>query len=92
VAIFAVTYKYIDDPELINQIRPTHRVWLKELLDQEVLLVSGPMVNRAASLLVFRSDSVEELSTLLDNDPLEVAGVIEERIIEEWNTVFGPWS
>ena len=92
MAIFAVTYKYIDDPELINQIRPTHRVWLKELLDQEVLLVSGPMVNRAASLLVFRSDSVEELSTLLDNDPLEVAGVIEERIIEEWNTVFGPWS
>jgi uncharacterized protein YciI len=92
MAIFAVTYKYIDDPELINQIRPTHRVWLKELLDQEVLLVSGPMVNRAASLLVFRSDSAEELSSLLDNDPLEVAGVIEERIIEEWNTVFGPWS
>ncbi|MEN9604245.1 MAG: hypothetical protein RL545_934 [Actinomycetota bacterium] len=90
--IFAVTYKYIDDPELINQIRPTHRVWLKELLDQDILLVSGPMVNRAASLLVFRGESVEELSALLDNDPLEVAGVIEERIIEEWNTVFGPWS
>jgi uncharacterized protein YciI len=92
MAIYAVTYKYIDDPELINQIRPSHRVWLKELLDQDILLVSGPMVNRAASLLVFRSESVEELSSLLDNDPLEVAGVIEERIIEEWNTVFGPWS
>jgi uncharacterized protein YciI len=90
--IFAVTYKYIDDPELINQIRPPHRVWLKELLDQDILLVSGPMVNRAASLLVFRGETVEELSALLDNDPLEVAGVIEERIIEEWNTVFGPWS
>lgn len=90
--IFAVTYKYIDDPVLINQIRPSHRVWLKELLDQDILLVSGPMVNRAASLLVFRSESVEELGALIDNDPLEVAGVIEERIIEEWNTVFGPWS
>ena len=92
MAIFAVTYKYIDDPELINQIRPSHRVWLKELLDQNILLVSGPMVNRAASLLVFRSNSVEDLGSLLDNDPLEIAGVIEERIIEEWNTVFGPWS
>ena len=90
--IFAVTYKYIDDPELINQIRPPHRIWLKELLDQDILLVSGPMVNRAASLLIFRGETVEELSALLDNDPLEVAGVIEERIIEEWNTVFGPWS
>jgi uncharacterized protein YciI len=92
MAIYAVTYKYIDDPELINQIRPSHRVWLKELLDQGILLVSGPMVNRAAALLVFRSGSEEELSALLDRDPLEVAGVIEERIIEEWNTVFGPWS
>jgi uncharacterized protein YciI len=90
--IFAVTYKYIDDPELINQIRPPHRVWLRELLEQDILLVSGPMVNRAASLLVFRGETVEELSALLDNDPLEVAGVIEERTIEEWNTVFGPWS
>jgi uncharacterized protein YciI len=92
MAIFAVTYKYIDDPELVNQIRPPHRVWLQELLDQGVLLVSGPMVNRAASLLVFRSDSAEDLNALLDQDPLEVAGVISERMIEEWNTVFGPWS
>ncbi|MCX6485504.1 MAG: YciI family protein [Rhodoluna sp.] len=92
MAIFAVTYNYVDDPELVNQIRPPHRVWLQELLDQGVLLVSGPMVNRAASLLVFRSDSAEDLSALLDQDPLEVAGVISERMIEEWNTVFGPWS
>ncbi len=92
MAIYAVTYKYIDDPELINQIRPPHRVWLKELLDEGILLVSGPMVNRAAALLVFSASSEEELSALLDRDPLEVAGVIEERIIEEWNTVFGPWS
>ena len=92
MAIFAVTYKYVDDPDLINQIRPSHRIWLKDLLDQNELLVSGPMVNRAASLLVFRSESAEDLSALLDQDPLEVAGVITERIIEEWNTVFGPWS
>ena len=90
--IFAVTYKYIDDAELVNLIRPPHRVWLMELLDQNILLVSGPMVNRAASLLVFRSDSAESLGKLLDQDPLEIAGVITERIIEEWNTVFGPWS
>ena len=90
--IFAVTYKYLDDPELINQIRPTHRVWLGELLEQDVLLVSGPLVHRAASLLVFRAETADQLSALLDQDPLEIAGVITERTIEEWNTVFGPWS
>lgn len=92
MSIFAVTYKYIDDAELVTQIRPTHRLWLSELLEQGNLLASGPMVNRPASLLVFRADSLEELSSLLDRDPLEIAGVISERIIEEWNTVFGPWS
>jgi uncharacterized protein YciI len=90
--IFAVTYKYLDDPELINQIRPAHRVWLGELLEQDVLLVSGPLVHRAASLLVFRAETTDQLSALLDQDPLEIAGVITERTIEEWNTVFGPWS
>ena len=90
--IFAVTYKYLDDPELINQIRPAHRGWLGELLEQDVLLVSGPLVHRAASLLVFRAETANQLSALLDQDPLEIAGVITERTIEEWNTVFGPWS
>jgi len=54
--------------------------------------VSGPLVHRSASLLVFRAETADQLSALLDQDPLEIAGVITERTIEEWNTVFGPWS
>lgn len=89
---FAVTYHYIDDTQLINEIRPIHREWLSKQLEAGNLLASGPMVNRPAALLIWNSESIEELNSLLDNDPFEIAGAIDERIIEEWNTVFGPWS
>lgn len=89
---FAVTYHYTDDVEAINAIRPIHRQWLGEQLEAGALLASGPMVNRPAALLIWRAETIEELQRLLDNDPFEIAGVISERSIEEWNTVFGPWS
>ena len=89
---FAVTYHYVDDAELIGAIRPIHREWLGLQLEHGTLLASGPMVNRPAALLIWNAESIEELNLLLDQDPFEIAGVISERTIEEWNTVFGPWS
>ena len=89
---FAVTYHYSDDVDTVNEIRPIHREWLGEQLAVGKLLASGPMVNRPAALLIWNAGDIEELNALLDNDPFEIAGVITERTIEEWNTVFGPWS
>lgn len=90
--IYAVTYTFSSDPDEVNQIRPTHRVWLSEQLDNGSLLASGPMVDRPAALLIFKAESIEELNALLDQDPYEIAGVIGERTIEAWNPVFGPFS
>ena len=92
MSIFVVTYGYSADPIEVNQVRPTHRVWLEEQLENGSLLASGPMVDRPAGLLVFRAESIEALNNLLDQDPFELAGVIGERTIEEWNPVFGPFS
>lgn len=92
MANFAVTYKYVGDEALINEIRPVHREWLSIQLAAGALLASGPMVNRPAALLIWKAESIEALNKLLDNDPFEIAGAITERTIEEWNTVFGPWS
>jgi len=92
MSTFAVTYTFSAEPNEVNQIRPTHRVWLAEQLESGALLASGPMVDRPAALLIFRANSIEELNALLDQDPYEQAGVIGERTIEEWNPVFGPFS
>lgn len=92
MSVFVVTYGYDADPIELNQVRPTHREWLAQLLEKGTLLASGPMVDRPAALLVFKADSIEELNSLLDGDPFELAGMIGERTIEAWNPVFGPFS
>jgi len=92
VSVFVVTYAYSADELELNQIRPTHRVWLQEQLDAGTLLASGPMVDRQAALLIWKSSSIEQLNSLLDQDPFEIAGMIGERTIEAWNPVFGPFS
>jgi uncharacterized protein YciI len=65
MSTFAVTYTFSADPDEVNQIRPTHRVWLAEQLESGSLLASGPMVDRPAALLIFKSDSIEELNAVL---------------------------
>lgn len=90
--IFAVRYAYIDDSEALNRVRPDHRAWLAGLLDEGILLASGPMVDSPNALLIFRSESLEGLGELLNNDPFDIAGFIDARVIEEWNPVFGPFA
>ncbi|MFM7014169.1 MAG: YciI family protein [Actinomycetota bacterium] len=90
--VFAVTYHYcVSEPEL-NEVRPLHRQWLGGLLEQGILLASGPMLDSPNALLIFKAESASELSELLDNDPFDVAGFIDSRTIERWNPVFGPFS
>jgi uncharacterized protein YciI len=92
MTIFAVTYLYTAPASQVDEIRPIHRFWLAELLDKDILLASGPMVDTSEALLIFRSESVEELAKLLDNDPFDIAGCIGSRTIQAWNPVFGPFS
>jgi uncharacterized protein YciI len=90
--IYAVTYLYTAPSEQVAEIRPLHRQWLAQLLEEQVLLASGPMVDTSEALLIFRSASAEELAKLLDNDPFDIAGCIGSRTIQAWNPVFGPFS
>jgi uncharacterized protein YciI len=92
VNTYVVTYGYAADPIELNQVRPTHREWLAAQLAEGKLLASGPMVDRPSALLIFKSESIEELNTLLDSDPFELAGMIGERTIEAWNPVLGPFN
>lgn len=92
MSIFAVTYHYIDDVETISALRPEHRAWTKAQFDSGRNLASGPLVDVGGALLIFQADSAEQLSEILNEDPFEIAGLIEERVIQEWNPINSPWS
>lgn len=91
MSIFAVHYTYSQDEDLIAAIRPEHRVFLGQLATDGVLLASGPMVDWPGALLIFEAGSAQELASLLDQDPFDIAGAITERVIDAWNPILGSW-
>ncbi|WP_214404869.1 YciI family protein [Pseudonocardia lacus] len=93
MAVFAVTYTYsADTADTRAEVRPVHRDFLRELGEQGVLLVSGPYADGepAGALLLFRSESKEELLALLAKDPFQVEGLVSEVVATEWEVVLGP--
>lgn len=90
--IYAVTYFYVAETQTLDEVRPIHRAWLSQQLEAGLLLASGPLVDNPGALLIFKAESVEALAGLLDQDPFDQAGCIGERVINQWNPVFGPWS
>jgi uncharacterized protein YciI len=89
---FVVNYRYAVSPDEQAVIRPAHRAFLAEQLEKGTLLAAGALGNFVGALLIFKATDEAELAALLDNDPYDIAGFIGERVIEEWNPVFGPFN
>jgi hypothetical protein len=87
MAIFCVTYEYSDNQDLLAVTRPAHRDWLTA---QDSLLASGPTDDNGA-LLILEGESAAQVSQLLDQDPLALAGVIARRKVSGWDVVRGRW-
>ena len=92
MAIIAVQYEY--DATKLDALaahRPAHRAHLKELHEAGILLASGHLGSNGALIVVVAEDP-EAALTVLGNDPLLGAGVIESRLARTWNPVIGPWK
>ena len=92
MTVYAVTYRYSDDVATRDALRPEHRDYLRGLADEGLLLVSGPFGpdEPAGALLLFRTDTSEQVATLVEKDPVLPSGVIAEWTAAEWEPVIGP--
>jgi len=91
--VFAVQYTYVDDPDLVTAHRPAHRDFLRDLLDRGIVLAAGAYTDGpAGALLVFRSESEQEISTLLTSDPFQELGLVQDCQIRAWGQAMGPWA
>jgi len=86
VPIYAVTYRYADQPEVIAEHRPAHREYIASLLGEGGLIASGRTEGgeTPSALLLFQAESVAEVENVLDPDPFWTLGLIEKREIVEW--------
>lgn len=87
---FATTYRYTDDSDTRDAVRPDHRAYLGGLTEAGSLLVSGPLSGEpAGALLVFEGDTEQVVRALVDGDPFVQAGLVAEISVREWATVSG---
>lgn len=98
MAHFAVTYRYADDPDALDRVRPEHRAFLRGLHEQGDLLASGPVGDQPGeqapidALLVMQAADQSAIAALLDQDPFVAAGLVRQRVIAPWNPVIGVFA
>lgn len=93
---FAVEYVYDQRADERDRLRPEHRAHLRTLVDQGVLLASGPWSGSDAeppgALLLVRADDGAAAVAAFDDDPFVRAGLVAERRARQWDPVIGPWA
>ena len=89
--LFALTYRYTDDANLVTEHRPEHRAYLRTLAESGELVLAGPLgePGPASGLLIFDVTSVARVEELADNDPFNARGVIAQRSIRPWTLSIG---
>ncbi|QLY29637.1 YciI family protein [Nocardia huaxiensis] len=93
MAVFAVHYVYSDAtvPQR-NEFRPEHRAWLNNLVDEGVVLTSGPYANGSGALILVKAEDLESVEKLFTNDPFAREGLLEDKRFVEWLPTMGAFS
>lgn len=87
MALYTATLTYTDDKEKIAQVRPTHREYLRSLVDSGRLHESGPFTDDSGALIIYIADSEADAREMLANDPFSTSGVIVDATVKEWRIV-----
>jgi uncharacterized protein YciI len=84
---FAAIIEYTNDGSKIAATRPAHREYLKNLLESDRLVISGPFTDDTGGILVYQAGSPEEAEKLIQEDPFAKAGVFASWRLREWRVV-----
>lgn len=90
---YAVHYAYSLDSARLDELRGSHREFLRSLVEAGSLRASGPYVGaQPSALLIFTADSEQAVRDLLAKDPFQQAGLVERTEVTEWNPVIGAFA
>lgn len=103
---YAVQYEYVTDGDRLDAVRPSHRAFLRGLLEDGALLASGPLSGvlrsdpeddgsaqpAAGALLLVRAADTGAACRTLDADPFWVEGLVVRRTVRAWDPVIGPFA
>lgn len=84
---FAALIEYIQDQDRIESIRPAHRLYLRQLLSEGKLAISGPFTDGYGAMIVYEADTAEQALQYLKGDPFHDGGIFVQWTIRPWNPV-----
>ncbi|MFC7450062.1 YciI family protein [Rhodococcus daqingensis] len=91
--IIAVEYTYSEATAAArDEVRPDHRAWLSGLVDDGVVLTTGPFADGSGALILVQAEAAAAARTLFTNDPFAKAGLVEAARFTEWTPVMGAFS
>lgn len=86
---YAVTIEYGPNKTKIDEIRPIHREYLKQLLDSGILVVAGPLTDGTGGHIVYDVESEEKVEEVIKADPFYKHGIFQTWVIRPWKIVMG---
>lgn len=93
MALFAITYIYSPSTtDGRDTHRSSHRAWLAGLLEQKVLVSSGPYADGTGALIIVEGSDAASVKELFAQDPFAVENLVESSAIVEWKPVMGALS
>ena len=84
---YAAIIEYLQDPDKVQSIRPTHREYLADLCRRGQLAAAGPFTDGTGALIVYEASSPEEAERLLQADPFHQNGIFLKYVLRPWNPV-----
>ncbi len=84
---FAAIIEYLQDPAKVEEIRPTHRAYLRGLTDKGQIAATGPFTDGSGALIIYEAATKEDAEALLKADPFNQAGIFLKYVLRPWNPV-----
>ena len=95
MAFYVIEYEYKPQFKfLVEDVRPAHRTFLRELEAQGNLLASGFFRDSAfdGAMLIVKADTAEQALALLENDPFATDDLVENVRVRLWVPTLGPYA
>ena len=80
--IFVVILRYLVPPEIIDEKRPAHVIFLDRYYQEGVFFASGAQTPRTGGVILARAQNRESLLHILHQDPFHQEGCAEYQIFE----------
>ena len=85
---YAAIVDFKKDLSKYDETRPTHRVYLTQLMNQGKLFLAGGFPDQSGGIIIYEAESPAQVDAMLKADPFMAAGVFDSWKIHPYNAFF----